>query len=133
MKHNLRYDLVYSHYWLSGWVAIKLREIWGLPFVQMFHTLGHMKNRIAPVNAPALSSDLRVTTENHVAQWASRIIAATPAEQAQLLWLYRADRRKIDVVPPGVNLDRFKSMSMNQAKANLGISVDTNLLLFVGN
>ncbi len=132
MKHGLRYDLIYSHYWLSGWVASKLREIWGVPFVQMFHTLGHMKNRIAPVNAPALTSDLRVTTENYVARWASRIIAATPAEQAQLLWLYRADRRKIDIVPPGVNLDRFKLISMNQAKSNLGIPLDTNLLLFVG-
>jgi D-inositol-3-phosphate glycosyltransferase len=130
MKHHVAYDLIYSHYWLSGWVASKLKEISGTPFVQMFHTLGHMKNRIAAIAGD--SSDNRVTVETQIIRWANRIVAATPAEQAQLLWLYRADRRKIVVIPPGVNLDRFQLMPMNEAKAHLGISVDTNLLLFVG-
>ncbi|MCL4256072.1 MAG: glycosyltransferase, partial [Anaerolineae bacterium] len=48
-KDSVPYDIIYSHYWLSGWVAYKLKEVWNIPIVQMFHTLGHMKNRISAV------------------------------------------------------------------------------------
>lgn len=129
--HNLRYDLVYSHYWLSGWVAAKLKEAWGLRFAHMFHTLGHMKKRIE-VNE-FYQPDRRIMTELNTLQAADRVIAATPAEQAQLRWLYRARRRQIAVIPPGVDTARFsKRISRKQARARLGIPADSNLLLFVG-
>lgn len=130
IKHGLRYDLIYSHYWLSGRVAYSLKEMWGTPFVHMFHTLGHMKNRLVAHAAPI--ADERTRVETQITQWADRIIAATPAEQTQLRWLYRADRRKIAVVPPGVNTERFHLIPQDEAKAALGIEQDTNLLLFVG-
>ena len=128
---NLHYDIVYSHYWLSGWVAAKLKEAWGIRFVHMYHTLGHMKKRIK-VNA-FYQPDRRIMTEMHILQWADRIIAATPAEQAQLRWLYRAGRRQIVVIPPGVNTEHFQdAMSAVQARESLGINPESNLLLFVG-
>ena len=129
--YNLRYDIVYSHYWLSGWVAAKLKEAWGIRFAHMFHTLGHMKKRIE-VNS-YYRPDRRITTEMDILQWADRIVAATPAEQAQLRWLYRAGRRQIVVIPPGVNTERFnKTISRGRARATLGLSPEGNLLLFVG-
>ena len=128
---NLQYDIVYSHYWLSGWVAAKLKEAWGIRFVHMYHTLGHMKKRIE-VNA-FYQPDRRIITEMHILQWADRIIASTPAEQAQLRWLYRAGRRQIVVIPPGVNTEHFQDkMSAGQARELLGIKPTSNLLLFVG-
>ena len=127
-RQGLRYDVVYSHYWLSGWVAYKLKEVWNVPIVHMFHTLGHMKHRIGA--GRALLPDVRIATETQIIGWASKIIAATPAEHAQLLWLYRADRRKIVVIPPGVDLERFQPIQQLEAKQRLGI--DRNLLLFVG-
>ena len=128
---NLRYDMVYSHYWLSGWVAAKLKEAWGIRFAHMFHTLGHMKKRIE-VN-DFYQPDRRITTEMRILQWADRVIAATPAEQAQLRWLYRAGRRQIAVIPPGVNTERFsRALSREEARASLGVRGDSNLLLFVG-
>lgn len=130
-RHNLSYDLIYSHYWLSGCVAHQLKVVWGIPFVQMFHTLGHMKNRILPGNVSMLP-DMRITTETQIVQWADRIVAATPAEQAQLLWLYRADRRKIVIASPGVNTRRFHPLPEEEAKTRLNIPQDTSLLLFVG-
>lgn len=130
-KHGLSYDLIYSHYWLSGWVARKLNEVWGTPFVHMFHTLGHMKNRIAAGRVLQIA-DERTQVETQITQWAERIIAATPAEQAQLLWLYRAKRRKIVIVPPGVNVERFHAIAQAQAKAALGIPQNHDLFLFVG-
>ena len=130
-RAGLHYDLIYSHYWLSGWVAHKLNEAWGVPFAHMFHTLGQMKNRIVPGQS-ALTPDVRVTVETQVTRWAQRLIAATPAEQLQLLWLYRAERRKILVIPPGVNTDHFHPIPTDHARAALGFPLDANLLLFVG-
>lgn len=128
---NLRYDIVYSHYWLSGWVAAKLKEAWGISFAHMFHTLGHMKKRIE-VKA-FYQPDRRIMVEMSILQSADRVIAATPAEQAQLRWLYRAGRRQIVVIPPGVNTERFnKVRSRDDARATLGIPLESNLLLFVG-
>ncbi len=128
---NLRYDLVYSHYWLSGWVAAKLKEAWGIRYAHMFHTLGHMKKRIE-VNE-FYQPDRRIMTELSILQSADRVIAATPAEQAQLRWLYRAGRRQIAVIPPGVNTERFnKVISRERARADLGIQRESSLLLFVG-
>lgn len=128
---NLRYDIVFSHYWLSGWVAAKLKEAWGIRFAHMFHTLGHMKNRI--LEPESYQPDRRILTEAHVLQWADRVIAATPAEQAQLRWLYRAKRRQIVVIPPGVNTERFSDfMTVSEARASIGIDPNRHLLLFVG-
>ena len=127
---RVRYDIVYSHYWLSGWVAAKLKEAWGLRFAHMFHTLGHMKKRI---EVKDYQPDRRIMTEMSIPQWADRIIAATPAEQAQLRWLYRARRRQIVVIPPGVNTERFnQELSREAAREILGIPLASNLLLFVG-
>ncbi len=132
-KQNISYDVVYSHYWLSGWVAYKLKEVWNIPIVQMFHTLGHMKKRIQQSSSRIqMLPDVRIRVETQVVEWADRIIAATQAEQAQLLWLYRADRRKIEIVPPGVNADHFHPIPEDEAKVKLGIDQNTRLLLFVG-
>lgn len=129
--HNIRYDIVYSHYWLSGAVAAKLKEAWGIGFVHMFHTLGHMKKRIC-VNE-FYQPDKRIMTEAHILRWADRIIAATPAEQAQLRWLYRAGRRQIEVIPPGVNTKHFQdSISPAEARQTLGMDPESSMLLFVG-
>jgi D-inositol-3-phosphate glycosyltransferase len=129
-RQQIQYDLVYSHYWLSGWVAYKLNEVWNIPFVQMFHTLGHMKNRID--RSQPMLPDLRVTTETQIVNWAERIVAATPAEKDQLLWLYRVDPRRISIVPPGVDLARFNPLPQAEAKSRLNIPPDQQLLLFVG-
>jgi D-inositol-3-phosphate glycosyltransferase len=129
---DIRYDAIYSHYWLSGYAAYHLREVWGTPFVQMFHTLGHMKKRIARSPDSSLTPDTRIHYETKITGWANYIIAATPAEQSQLLWLYRADRRKIVVIPPGVNTEHFRPLPSAQARERLGIPAHQKLLLFVG-
>lgn len=133
------YELVYSHYWLSGWVALSLQKEWEIPFVQMFHTLGRMKDRIAEQNqamdTPTIhmhERNIRVAGESEIINHANRLVAATPAERTQLVWLYRADRRKIDIVPPGVDVRHFRPMDRNEAKAKIGLRKTHRLLLFVG-
>ncbi len=130
MLHGSRYDFVYSHYWLSGWVAQKLKEAWGTPFVQMFHTLGHMKQRI--LTHETSLPDQRIQTEAEVMRWADKLVAATPAEYMQMLWLYRADRRKIEIIPPGVNVERFHPLDESSHLRHVGPVGNNPYLLFVG-
>ena len=136
---EVHYDVVYSHYWLSGWVARALKQAYNLPYVQMFHTLGRMKDRIIdeeqPEDEPQISlqeRNMRVAVEGAIIQDAYRLIAATPAERQQLLWLYRADRRKIDIVPPGVDLSHFKPLDRDWAYSEIGLDSAERMFLFVG-
>ena len=124
------YDLVHSHYWLSGWVGRSTKEIWGVPLVASFHTLGKVKNYSlargeSPESAARLSGEARVIAE------ADRIVAATPSEAAQLVGLYRADPARIRVVPPGVDHALFAPREREEAKARLHLT-GVRLLLFVG-
>ncbi|NDJ84434.1 MAG: glycosyltransferase family 1 protein [Chloroflexi bacterium] len=138
-EQQLAYELIYSHYWLSGWVALALKASWQLPVVQMFHTLGRMKDRIAEGNSsldtPTIRLDernIRVAVETEIMNKVDRLIAATPAEQIQMLWLYRADRRNIEIVPPGVTLNHFRPMDRAESRAAIGLQPEERMLLFVG-
>lgn len=128
---GIGYDVLYSHYWLSGWVARALRDRWGTPIVHMFHTLGHMKNRVAQ-RADERETDQRIAIETQIVRFADRLVAATPAEKAQLTWLYGADPRKIRIISPGVDLRRFHPIEPSVAKAAIGVPEQHRLILFVG-
>ena len=128
---QLRYDLVHSHYWLSGLAGLELRQAWGVPLIQMFHTLGEMKNRVArspDEQAPAL----RVESERRLLLEADRVVAATQAELAQFQWLYRVGTERVSVIPPGVDTARFYPIPPDEAKEFVGIGCGERMLLFVG-
>ncbi|MCP4357998.1 MAG: glycosyltransferase family 1 protein [Chloroflexi bacterium] len=130
-REGIQYNVIHSHYWLSGIVAEKLRQVWGTPIVQMFHTLGHMKNKIATSDNQR-APQIRLDGETHVMQIADRLIAATPAEEEQLLTLYHADPTKIEIVPPGVDLERFRPLDKRAAKKRVGIPCGDANILFAG-
>ncbi len=129
--NHLRYDVIHSHYWLSGCAGLELKSAWDAPMIQMFHTLGQMKNRIAQSPAGRESS-LRIDIEQEIMHEANYLVAATPAERVQLMWLYGADMRRIRVIPPGVDITRFRPILTAEARRAIGISEDSQLLLFVG-
>jgi D-inositol-3-phosphate glycosyltransferase len=128
---GLYYDLLYSHYWLSGWVAQCLRETWDIPMIQMFHTLGLMKNRIA-LSHDEEEPPLRIDTERQIMRQADALIASTPAERIQLMWLYGADMQKIKVIPPGVDTQQFCPIPQDEAREKIGIPTTDRLLVFAG-
>ncbi len=130
-KKNFRYDLIHSHYWMSGIAAQELKAVWGVPVVHMFHTLGLMKQRIAQ-NEQEAEGDYRLEGEYEVLRKADRVIAATIAEKAQLQWLYQADTDKIEIIPPGVDTCHFYPIPSDEAKEYIGIPPDNQMLLFVG-
>lgn len=128
---GLRYDLIHSHYWMSGVAALELKRAWNLPVVHMFHTLGLMKQRVARQPDEADGKN-RLQGEREVIQQVERIVAATPAELAQLQWLYQADTRKIVIIPPGVDTSHFYPIPGDEAKEAIGIPLCERMLLFVG-
>lgn len=131
-EQGIHYDLLHSHYWLSGLVAERLREMWGgIPIVQMYHTLGHMKNQIAQ-DETQMASQARIDGEMRVAGLADRLIAATPAEENQLRQLYNAPSSRIRVIPPGVDLCHFRPQPKAAARRELGLPLDRKIALFVG-
>jgi len=130
-QEAVRYDLIHSHYWLSGLVARELKQAWDIPIVQMFHTLGHMKNRIA-LSPDEREPEQRLKAENEAIQAADMLIAATPAEKIQLMWLYGADMHKIQVIPPGVDIETFHPIDKAEARAAINIPQTDKLLVFVG-
>jgi D-inositol-3-phosphate glycosyltransferase len=130
-REGASYDVIHSHYWLSGLVAERLREIWDLPVVHMFHTLAHMKNMIAQGEAER-EPELRLQMEEHVVTLADRLVAATPVEQDQLLRFYSADPDRIAIIPPGVDILRFHPIQPEMAKEAVGVPSDRRMVLFVG-
>lgn len=128
---NLKYDLLHSHYWMSGIAGLELKSAWKIPMVNMFHTLGAMKNRVAQKDAQ-IEGEYRIAGEKRVLSEADAIVAATPAEVAQLQWLYQADISKIEIIPPGVDASRFYPIPKDEAKEFIGVPPCERMLLFVG-
>lgn len=128
---GIQYDVIHSHYWLSGVVATSLRDRWDIPFLQMFHTLGHMKNSVAQ-RPEEQEYSARLSVETELVKQADALVAATPLERAQLSWLYGADPAKMRVIPCGVDLDQFMPIPMARAKECLGLPQNQRMILFVG-
>jgi len=125
------YDLIHSHYWMSGLAAKELQQAWDVPVVHMFHTLGLMKQRIAR-SAQEADGDYRIQGERDVIAMANSLVAATQAELAQLQWLYGVEDHKISVIPPGVDTSHFYPIPPDEAKDFIGVPVKDRMLLFVG-
>lgn len=125
-----RYDLIHSHYWISGAAALQLRRHWGVPLVHMYHTLGFIKNRVARGKGERERS-VRLLWEAEIARRADALVASHPLERAQLIWNYDAPPHRVRVIPCGVDLSLFCSIERDAARARLGLE-GRPWLLFVG-
>jgi D-inositol-3-phosphate glycosyltransferase len=130
-KKGLRYDVIHSHYWLSGEAAISLREEWDIPFVQMFHTLGEMKNQVAR-SPEETASPIRLDSEKRLLSEADKIIASTEAELAQFRWLYHQETDKVEIIEPGVDTAQFYPIPGDEAREFVEVSDARRIILFVG-
>ncbi|MFD4142572.1 D-inositol-3-phosphate glycosyltransferase [Streptomyces sp. NPDC058572] len=135
------YDLVHSHYWLSGHVGWLAAERWGVPLVHAMHTMAKVKNAaLADGDSPEPAS--RVIGETQIVGAADRLIANTAEEADELARFYDADPAKVAVVHPGVNLDVFRpgpgarvpgdAAGRAAARARLGLPQDAFIPLFAG-
>jgi len=133
------YDVIHAHYWLSGLVGIRLREKWlragrRVPVLQMFHTLGKLKNGVAQT-VQEREVDQRIRGEEEVVRQVDRLIAPTPTEKAHLIWYYGASSKKVRTVPCGVDTEMFHPMTAAERRAarrRLDVSSIARYALFVG-
>ncbi|MGQ4516849.1 D-inositol-3-phosphate glycosyltransferase [Streptomyces sp. DW26H14] len=126
------YDLVHSHYWLSGHVGWLAAERWGVPLVHAMHTMAKVKNAsLAAGDTPEPAA--RVIGETQVVRAADRLIANTEEEAGELARFYDADPARTAVVHPGVNLDCFcPGDGRAAARARLGLPRGAFVPLFAG-
>ncbi|HEV2416059.1 MAG TPA: glycosyltransferase [Candidatus Dormibacteraeota bacterium] len=127
---DVKYDLLFSHYWLSGEVACLLRPPLAAGWAHIAHTLGLVKNKTLAAGARP-EPDLRIQVEKQVAAQADLLIASTEDERGDLVRLYGAEPDRVAVVPPGVDLSMFQPIDRDEARRTIGYGPG-RLLLFVG-
>jgi len=125
------YDVVHSHYWLSGQVGALARDRWGVPLVHSMHTMAKVKNEaLAEGDTPEPLA--RVIGEEQVVEAADVLLANTDLEAKQLINLYDAEPGRVEVVHPGVDSTVFRPQDQAAARAARGIPADALVLLFAG-
>lgn len=137
MRHEVKlpvgyYDLIHSHYWISGQLGWLVSERLGIPLVHTMHTMAKVKN-LALAEGEKPEPNSRAIGEEQLAKAASALIANTASEAASLVSLYDACPDNVFVVPPGVDLTTFKvNGGKKLSRKKLHIKEETLLLLFVG-
>jgi D-inositol-3-phosphate glycosyltransferase len=129
-EEGVSYDLIHSHYWLSGWVAMALNRVWKVPLIHMNHTLGQVTNLFA-LNRGEMERPIRIEVEKSVNGLADRIVASSPMEKAHLVWFYGVNPSKISIIPCGVNLQLFRKRDRKEARKQIGLD-NGKWILYVG-
>ena len=128
-RESVDYDLIHSHYWLSGRVGSWAQDRWKVPHVFMFHTVGAVKNSTV---GSEKEPELRTGIEIYLAKKCDRILVATDKERDHLVKHYGASPQTIGVVPCGVNLNLFRPLDKIASRKQLGFAQDESVVLFVG-
>jgi len=128
-KEKIAYDIIHSHYWLSGVLGSKARSSWNACHVLTYHTIGAVKKLACPVEN---ESDLRLEEEKRLADLCDHIVVPSQNEKDFLIQVYDAPENKIQIVPCGVNLNRFKPLDKKIARKRLGLGMQDSIVLYVG-
>jgi D-inositol-3-phosphate glycosyltransferase len=129
IKEKTEYDIIHSHYWLSGIIGAKAQSSWNACHLLTYHTIGAVKKLACPEeNEP----DIRLSNEKKLAKLCDRIVVPTQKEKDYLIQFYDAPQNKIQVIPCGVNLDRFKPLGKKTARRQLSIPMEDLIVLYVG-
>jgi D-inositol-3-phosphate glycosyltransferase len=124
------YNLIHSHYWLSGWVGAQISKQQNTPLLHMFHTMGYFKNR-ATKPLGEHEPPIRLDSEAQLVKHADHLMVSNHREKVQMVWTYGVPAEKISVIPCGVDPSLFIPRNAEQSKAHLGLP-DKRYILFVG-
>lgn len=128
------YDLIHSHYWLSGQAGLVAAEHWGVPLVHTAHTLASVKNAVLATGDTPEPESRRIG-EQQIVDAADRLVVNTTGERDELVGYYDADPANIDVVPPGADLEQYSPGTLRgteQARRRLGLAQKSEVIAFVG-
>ncbi|MBV7302116.1 D-inositol-3-phosphate glycosyltransferase [Corynebacterium sp. TAE3-ERU2] len=132
--HKLSYDLIHSHYWLSGQVGWLLRDLWEVPLVHTAHTLAAVKNAHRTADDTE-ESEARRICEQQIVDNADKLVVNTLEEEDNLVSYYDAERDKIEIVYPGANTQLFtpgNDRATERARRELGLPFNAKVIAFVG-
>jgi D-inositol-3-phosphate glycosyltransferase len=124
------YDLVHANFFMSGLVAMKLKQRFDIPFVITFHALGRVR-RLHQGDADEFPVE-RVAIEDALVADADGIVAECPQDKADLISLYEADARKIAVIPCGFDAGEFWPIARRFARRTLGLAADERVVVNIG-
>lgn len=140
-RENIDYCLIHANYWMSGWIGLRLKAIYNLPLIQIFHSLGRIKYQtLKEVDAQRHSSGFfdsafmkqRLKVEKTLFENADTILASSPREKQDMMHLYQAKSSKIKLLPLGVNPQVFRPIAKDKAYRYTGWSDKQNIILYVG-
>ena len=129
IKENISYDVIHSHYWISGLLGLKLQSSWNAVHLITYHTIGAVKNLTCSTENV---SELRLANEKKLAKLCDRIIVPTQKDKEYLIQYYDAPYDNIRIVPCGVNLERFKPQDKISVRRQLTLPIDDPMILYVG-
>jgi D-inositol-3-phosphate glycosyltransferase len=129
-RRRFAFSLIHSHYWLSGWVATRLRDEWNLPWFHTFHTLARVKNERAAEGA-MVEPEHRIAVEQSIVRNCDRLIASSTQEADDLVRLYGAARTRLSVVAPGVDLEVFNERPTAALRKRLALG-EAKVVVFAG-
>ncbi len=127
-EEGFDYDIIHSHYWLSGYAGLELSREWRIPHVATFHTLARIKME---ARLGETESKLRVAAESRVMKGVDSIVVSTTQEREDLARLYGVPEHKVDVIPAGVDLQLFRKLDKADSRRRLGLE-ERNVILSVG-
>lgn len=130
METSLPYDVVHANFFMSGWVGLQLKALFGTPLVTTFHALGLVR-REHQKEADTFPGS-RIDIERELSRRSDLVVAECPQDRSDLERLYGADPRRIAMVPCGFDRDEFGRCSRSDARRRLGIPADEFMVLQVG-
>ncbi len=129
LADDIEYDLIHSHYWLSGVVGAMAQARWRCPHLTMFHTLGIVKNNTA---SGENESARRIAHERWLAKVADHIVVPARGEQVNLMRHYHTSGERLGIIPCGVDLAHFRPLDRTAVRRRLGIDPRSDVVLYVG-
>lgn len=130
VRDGVRYDIVHGNFWMSGWVAGRMRRRLGIPAVQIFHAMGKTKRRHQGGHDTSPSG--RIAVELDVVQQVDRLIAQCPSEQVELVDDYGASPGRVALIPSAVNTERFRPVARAEARRRIGLAGEGPVVAYVG-
>lgn len=128
IEEGCDYDIIHSHYWLSGYAGLELSSKWDVPHIMTFHTLAKIKME---ARLGEMESRIRVSAESRLMESVDSIVVSTTQEREDLARLYGVTERKVSVVPAGVDIQLFRKLNKADSRSKLGLE-EHNIILSVG-
>lgn len=135
-ENGINYDLIHSHYWMSGWCGLKISNLWGIPLISTYHSLGYIRysalKNFENYNVENKFFKLRLHWEREIAKLSSKVVATSPYEQNDIMKFYGGNSKKIKIIPAGIDPKNYYPLNHATARKSLNIVDCENIILYVG-